>query len=57
VPFEERHSIVRYWRIDPSSDYGVLNSVARHQIKPNLIHENWDDTLRLAGLLKLARRT
>lgn len=43
----------RYWRIDPSADYGVLNGVARHQIKPNLIRENWDDALRLAGSLKL----
>jgi hypothetical protein len=31
----------------------VLNGVARHQIKPNLIRENWDDALRLAGSLKL----
>lgn len=43
----------RYWRIDPSADYGVLNGVARHQIRPNLIRENWDDALRLAGSLKL----
>ena len=43
----------RYWRIDASADYGVLNGVARHQIKPNLIRENWDDALRLAGSLKL----
>ncbi|HYO84570.1 MAG TPA: Tn3 family transposase, partial [Bryobacteraceae bacterium] len=43
----------RYWRIDPSADYGALNGVARHQIKPNLIRENWDDALRLAGSLKL----
>jgi TnpA family transposase len=27
--------------------------VARHQIKPNLIRENWDDALRLAGSLTL----
>ena len=27
--------------------------MARHQIKPNLIRENWDDALRLAGSLKL----
>ena len=43
----------RYWRIDPSADYGELNGVARHQIKPNLIRENRDDALRLAGSLKL----
>ena len=43
----------RYWRIDPSADYGALNGVARHRIKPNLIRENWDDALRLAGSLKL----
>jgi TnpA family transposase len=43
----------RYWRIDPSAHYGALHGVARHQIKPNLIRENWDDALRLAGSLKL----
>jgi TnpA family transposase len=39
--------------LDPSAGYGVLNGVARHQIKLNLIRENWDDALRLAGSLKL----
>lgn len=43
----------RYWRIDPSADYGPLNSIARHRIKTGLIKENWEDMLRLAGSLKL----
>jgi TnpA family transposase len=43
----------RYWRIDPSADYGPLNSIARHRIKTGLIEENWEDMLRLAGSLKL----
>jgi TnpA family transposase len=43
----------RYWRIDPSADYGSLNSIARHRIKTGLIKENWEDILRLAGSLKL----
>jgi TnpA family transposase len=43
----------RYWRIDPSADYGLLNGVARHRINTKLIEENWDDMLRLAGSLKL----
>jgi TnpA family transposase len=43
----------RYWRIDPSADYGPLNNIARHRMKTNLIKENWEDMLRLAGSLKL----
>src|SRR5262249_4239027 len=43
----------RFWRIDPSADYGPLNRIARHRIKTNLIKENWEDMLRLAGSLKL----
>ena len=43
----------RYWRIDPSADYGPLNSVARNRINPNFIAQHWDDLLRLAGSLKL----
>jgi TnpA family transposase len=42
----------RYWRIDPSADYGSLNGIARHRINTKLIAENWDDMLRLAGSLK-----
>jgi TnpA family transposase len=43
----------RYWRIDPSADYGPLNGIARHRINTRLIKENWEDILRLAGSLKL----
>jgi TnpA family transposase len=43
----------RYWRVDTSTDYGCLNGVARHRVNINLIKENWDDMLRLAGSLKL----
>ena len=43
----------RYWRIDQTADYGPLNGIGRHRINANLIRENWDDVLRLAGSLKL----
>jgi len=43
----------RYWRIDPSADYGALNGVARHRVNTNRIREHWDDLPRLAGSLKL----
>ncbi len=43
----------RYWRIDPSADYGILSGIARHKINGKLVEENWDDALRLAGSLKL----
>jgi TnpA family transposase len=43
----------RFWRIDASADYGVLNGLARQTINRSLIQENWDDVLRVAGSLKL----
>lgn len=43
----------RYWRIDQTADYGSLNGIGRHRINTNLIRENWDDILLLAGSLKL----
>ncbi len=41
----------RLWRLDPKADYGVLDRVARHHLKPDLIARHWDDLLRLAGSL------
>jgi TnpA family transposase len=43
----------RFWRIDPTADYGALNGIARHKINMDRIIEPWDDVLRLAGSLKL----
>ena len=43
----------RFWRLDPTADYGPLNGLARHRITPNLIATNWDDILRVAGSLKV----
>jgi TnpA family transposase len=43
----------RYWRMDSTADYGLLNSIARHRLRPTFIKDNWDDMLRLAGSLKL----
>jgi TnpA family transposase len=45
----------RFWRIDPNADYGQLNDISRHRVNIARIAENWDDFLRLAGSLKLAR--
>jgi TnpA family transposase len=45
----------RLWRIDSQADYGVLNEMARQRVNPDLIAQNWDDLLRLAGSLKLGR--
>jgi TnpA family transposase len=42
----------RLWRIDPKADYSPLNGVSRHRINADLILQNWDDLLRLAGSLK-----
>lgn len=43
----------RFWRIDAQADYGALNGLARHTINRQLITDNWDDILRVAGSLKL----
>lgn len=40
-----------FWRLDPTADYGVLNSIARSRVNTKLIARNWDDWLRLAGSL------
>jgi TnpA family transposase len=41
----------RFWRLDPTADYGVLNRIARHRVNTNLIARNWDHLLRVAGSL------
>jgi TnpA family transposase len=43
----------RFWRLDPTANYGPLNGLARHRVKPALITRNWDDVLRVAGSLKM----
>ena len=43
----------RFWRIDRVADYGLLNGLARHRLNTDLIANNWDDLLRVAGSLKL----
>ena len=45
----------RFWRIDPKANYGPLNNIARHQIKPRLFIPHWDDMLRMGGSLKMGR--
>lgn len=46
---------VRFWRLTADSNYGVLEGVARSRINQTLIHQNWDDLLRVAGSLKMGR--
>ena len=33
----------RFWRLDPTADYGVLNTIARARVNTKLIARNWDD--------------
>lgn len=47
----------RFWRMDREADYGPLNGISRNRIKVELIHENWDELLRVAGSLKLGTVT
>jgi TnpA family transposase len=41
----------RFWRLDPTADYGVLNTLAWARVNTKLIARNWDDLLRVAGSL------
>ena len=43
----------RFWRVDRNADYGPLNTLARQRVNTQLIVENWDDLLRVAGSLKV----
>jgi TnpA family transposase len=43
----------RLWRIDKTTDYGCLNDLIDGTINIQLIEDNWEDLLRLAGSLKL----
>lgn len=43
----------RFWRIDAEANYGALNGLARPRLNVDLITNNWDDLLRVAGSLKL----
>jgi TnpA family transposase len=43
----------RFYRINPTANYGPLNGIARHRVNTDLIARNWDDLLRVAGSLKL----
>ncbi len=41
----------RFWRTDPTADYGPLDGVARNRADTTLIATHWDDLLRVAGSL------
>ena len=43
----------RFWRIDPTADYGPLNGIARQRVHVELIRHHWEDLLRLAGSLQM----
>jgi TnpA family transposase len=44
----------RFWRIDRAADYGLLDDLSRRNtIKTEIIRDNWEDILRVAGSLKL----
>jgi TnpA family transposase len=44
----------RFWRIDRAADYGPLDGLSRrNRLRTDLIRDNWEDILRVAGSLKL----
>lgn len=46
-------SSVRFWRIDSTANYGVLNDIAKYKVSLKPIKKHWDDVLRIAVSLKL----
>jgi len=42
----------RFWRIDATADYGILNDIAKHKVNLKSVNKNWDDILRLGSSLK-----
>jgi len=53
--FSPRLADQRFWRLSKEDDYGPLNKLGRHVVNARLIHDHWEDMLRLAGSLKLGR--
>lgn len=45
----------RFRRINKEDGYGPLNELGHHVVNARLIHDHWDDMLRLAGSLKLGK--
>jgi TnpA family transposase len=44
----------RFWRIDRAADYGPLDGLSRrNRVSTDLVRDNWEDILRVAGSLKL----
>jgi TnpA family transposase len=43
----------RFWRFETDAHYGPFQDLARHRINRQLIRDNWEDMLRVAGSLKL----
>lgn len=43
----------RFWRLDPTADYGILNNLSRNRIRKDVIKKHWPDMLNVAGSLKL----
>lgn len=43
----------RLWRIDKNADYGLLDNISKNKINLKLIHDNWDEMLRVMASLKL----
>jgi len=41
----------RFWRLNPTADYGAADELARHRITPDRIHAHWPEMLRIAGSL------
>src|SRR3954453_3377115 len=39
----------RLWRVHRHADYGPLDGLARHRVDVDLICEQWEDILRVAG--------
>jgi TnpA family transposase len=57
--FSPRLSVIgssRFWRMDASADYGVLNVISKNRINQDIIIRYWDDFMRVAGSVPLLHK-
>jgi TnpA family transposase len=45
----------RFWRVDRKANYGEMNDLVKNTVNTTLIHEQWEDVMRLIGSLKLGK--
>ncbi len=45
----------RFWRVDRKAKYREINDLVKNTVNTTLIHEQWEDVMRMVGSLKLGK--